>query len=155
MIEVAVQFLALPKSVDRTVLRSLTRHVVREALGERDVPAEISEVGVTYVDDETMHDLNMRYREIDKPTDVLAFSMREGEDCDPSSPLLGDVVISLDTARRQAEEAGHTLRREVAVLLIHGTLHLLGFDHGKATETRGMRTVERACLSRLEDELVI
>lgn len=75
--------------------------------------------------DPTIHTLNRQYRGKDKPTDVLSFPL--ADDLHPE--LLGDVVISLDTATRQAQRRGHSLREEVQILLIHGILHLLGYDH--------------------------
>lgn len=95
-----------------------------------------------------MRGLNARYRRIAHPTDVLAFASREAPQ--PMTPLLGDVVISLDTARRQAREAGSTLDREMVTLLIHGVLHLLGYDHERsAREARRMQKKERAILRAL------
>lgn len=76
-----------------------------------------------------MRDLNHNYRGLNSPTDVLSFSMQEGEHGDINPHLLGDVVISIETAQRQAQEQGHSLNQEVALLLIHGLLHLAGFDH--------------------------
>ena len=75
-----------------------------------------------------IHQLNQIYRQRDRPTDVLSFSQREGEFPGPEA-VLGDVVISIETAERQATERGHSLRAEILELLAHGLLHLLGFDH--------------------------
>lgn len=75
--------------------------------------------------DPTIHILNRQYRGKDKPTDVLSFPL--ADELHPE--LLGDVVISVDTAARQAQRRGHSLREEIQTLLIHGVLHLLGYDH--------------------------
>ena len=94
-------------------------------------PSLHCEVSVVLCDDVFIQDLNRRYRDIDAPTDVLAFSMREGEISSPQADdtiLLGDIVISLETARRQAREAGHAISDEIRLLLVHGILHLLGHD---------------------------
>jgi rRNA maturation RNase YbeY len=105
-------------------------------------------VSLDFIGDVRMRRLNRSYRGLDAPTDVLAFAMREAHG--PRTPLLGDVVISLDTAARQAAAQGHDLRREIAILLVHGILHLLGFDHERgAPEARRMKAKERAILSRL------
>jgi probable rRNA maturation factor len=95
-----------------------------------------AELSVALTDDREIHELNRSFRRRDKPTDVLAFSMREGVGPPPtpagekaSCELLGDVVISVDTARRQAAERGRSIDDEVCVLLAHGLLHLLGYDH--------------------------
>ncbi len=103
-----------------------------EALGMPD-----AELSILLCDDATIHDLNRRHRRKNKPTDVLAFALREGKPV-PGSKALGDVVISLDTAQRQAEELNRTLWEEVTFLLAHGLLHLLGFDHQTDAEERRM-----------------
>ena len=100
---------------------------------------EDAELSVLLCDDATIHELNRDYRRRDRPTDVLAFAMREGEGGGADLELLGDVVISLDTARRQAREGGRAIAREVTVLLAHGLLHLLGFDHRTDAEERRMK----------------
>lgn len=87
------------------------------------------ELSLVLCDDAFIHALNRAWRHVDAPTDVLSFAMHEGEDADLHGELLGDIVISLDTAARQAAERGHGLRDEVRVLLVHGLLHLLGYDH--------------------------
>jgi len=103
------------------------------ALGLRDV-----ELSVMLCGDPTIRALNRRYRGIDRPTDVLAFAMREGEGGDRAGGLLGDVVVSLDTARREARRKGHAIVLEVTILLAHGLLHLLGYDHQTRAEERRM-----------------
>ena len=103
-------------------------------------------------DDPAIQALNRDYRGVDRPTDVLSFSQEEG----PPMPLgwadeaiphvLGDVVISVETARRQAEEAGWTLQEEVEALLAHGLLHLLGYDHESPEDRAAMRAREDALM---------
>lgn len=100
-----------------------------------------AELSILLCDDATIHVLNRDYRKKDKPTDVLAFAMREGEGADPGSDLLGDVVISIDTARRQAAERSRTVKSEVTFLLAHGLLHLLGYDHQTDAEERRMNAM--------------
>jgi probable rRNA maturation factor len=85
-------------------------------------------------DDERITELNRTYRGVDGPTDVLAFSLHEGAE----ENLLGDVVVSVETARRQADEHGQSLDDEVEMLLVHGLLHLLGYDHAQPEEGRRM-----------------
>lgn len=111
-----------------------------------------AEVSLVFVNDSYIHDLNLQYREIDSPTDVLSFSMLEGESLqgeEEDEVLLGDVVISLQTAWRQAEEYGHSFRREVTYLAIHGVLHLLGYDHLREEDRRIMRKKEEEILLKL------
>ena len=88
-----------------------------------------SELSVVLVDDEEMSSLNWQYRGRQGTTNVLAFAMREGEFGEISPELLGDVIISLPTAKQQAEEAGIDLDAMISRLLVHGILHLVGFDH--------------------------
>ncbi|HAC78834.1 MAG: rRNA maturation RNase YbeY [Candidatus Binatia bacterium] len=87
-----------------------------------------SELSILLTDDEEIHRLNQAYRQRDRPTDVLSFSQREGDFPGPAA-VLGDVVISMDTAHRQAHERGHSFDVELLELLAHGLLHLLGYDH--------------------------
>jgi len=106
-------------------------------------------VGLTFVNDPQMRRINYRHRWIDRTTDVLAFPAGSAV-CAGAPLVLGDVVISIDTARRQAREAGATLREECRRLLIHGYLHLLGYDHERSRpEAERMRRMER----RLEAQL--
>jgi probable rRNA maturation factor len=81
------------------------------------------------MDDLQIKELNHSFRGIDRPTNVLSFPMQEGEFSDITPGLLGDVVISAQTAAREAQEAGITLDERMSQLLIHGILHLVGFDH--------------------------
>ena len=90
-------------------------------------------------DDESITILNEEYRGIEAPTDVLSFSQHEGEDeFSAEENLLGDVVVSVETARRQAKEQGRDLDSEIDVLLVHGLLHLLGYDHAQPEEAEKM-----------------
>lgn len=110
-----------------------------------------SDLAVVLVDDDAIHELNRRYRRKDKPTDVLAFAMREGTRAPGDEAVLGDVVISLDTAARQARRRRRTLQAEVQTLLIHGVLHLLGYDHERsAAEAARMRRKEREMAAILD-----
>jgi len=130
------------------VAPSTLERIARAALAAEGIPG--CELGILVTDDATIHDLNRRYAGEDRPTDVLSFSLREGEEfVSPDDTLrLGEVIISLDTAMRQAEEAGRGLEAEVAHLLVHGILHLLGYDHAEPDEEREMRGREEAILRR-------
>lgn len=99
---------------------------------------EARELSIVLCDDETIHALNRDYRAKDEPTDVLAFAMNEGEGGSLHPHVIGDVVISLDTAARQARERQRSIEDEVTMLLAHGVLHLLGLDHRDRTEERRM-----------------
>ncbi len=98
-----------------------------------------AELSVVMTSDARVRELNRDYRHIDRPTDVLAFAMHEGELGAVGRDLLGDVVVSVETARRQAARAGHDLLAEVTMLVVHGTLHLLGWDHDTPAKNRRMR----------------
>lgn len=113
------------------------------------------ELSILITTDATIHELNLQWRGKDKPTDVLSFPQLEKEEIDPARPglVLGDVVISLDTAAAQAARYGHSLEGEVRRLLVHGVLHLIGHDHVhggwqarrmKEEEARLLRAVEEA-----------
>ena len=96
------------------------------------------EVSILLTDDTEIQVLNHQYRHIDRPTDVLAFAMREGIGGDLNPQLLGDLVISVPTAQRQSIAHGHSLDIELAILSVHGTLHLLGYDHQTPEEAEIM-----------------
>lgn len=102
-----------------------------------------AELSISLVDDPSIRELNGRYRGKPRPTDVLSFSLVEGEFADRRGKLLGDVVISIDTAARQARERRRGLDDTVAKLLVHGVLHLLGHDHEADAEARRMLAEER------------
>jgi len=112
------------------------------------------EVGIILGDDSYLHDLNRKYRGRDVPTDVLSFSYLE-EEYNGDNPgehefAVGDIYISIDRACEQAEQAGHSLEREVALLAVHGFLHLLGYDHEQADDARLMRKKELELLEEME-----
>lgn len=126
--------------------------VVRAAVGASGGSVgEAAEVVVLLTDDAALRDLNARFRGLDNPTDVLSFQGNAGEASSPACAIhhVGDIAISVERARRQAEEYGHALERELAYLLTHGTLHLLGFDHEDDGEQRRMREAEERALISL------
>lgn len=101
--------------------------------------ADATEVSVLLTDDEGISALNVEYRGVDGPTDVLSFSQHEGEDDFAAEEnLLGDIVISVETAKRQAREQGRALEAEMDMLVAHGLLHLLGYDHAEPDEAERM-----------------
>ena len=119
-------------------LKILIRSAIIETL-ELEGFKESAEVSVTFVDNEGIHTLNRQFRNIDRPTDVLSFPMLDDTDTPTPTDIafnvsLGDIVLSLERAREQAEEFGHSFEREVAFLTAHSTLHLLGYDHEKGED---------------------
>jgi probable rRNA maturation factor len=111
-----------------------------------------AELSVVLCDDAFIHPLNRDYRGKDAPTDVLSFAQRDGEDADPNDPVLGDVIISVQTAQRQASQRGYGLDKELRVLLVHGMLHLLGHDHLEPGEAAKMQAEERRLLALLGED---
>lgn len=112
-------------------------------------PATV-ELNVVLTSDRQVHDLNLRYRGIDAPTDVLSFSQREGDEPFPVDPgLLGDVVIAVPTAARQAAARGVELQDEAELLTAHGVLHLLGYEDDTERGVRRMWRKQREALQLL------
>jgi len=113
------------------------------------------QVSVTFTDNEGIRVLNRTYREIDRETDVLSFPLIDfegGEEppMDEAEVMLGDIVLSLEKAKAQAEEFGHSFEREVAFLTVHSMLHLLGYDHVNSDEEDAeMRRRQREILERM------
>jgi len=108
-----------------------------------------TEVSILFTDDKFIRSLNHKYRGIDKPTDVLSFSLQEGDDKSPeveSDKLLGDIIVSVETAQRQADTLNHSIEKELTVLLIHGLLHLTGYDHDEDKDYKIMRGKENKIL---------
>ncbi|MBZ4660614.1 MAG: ybeY [Desulfacinum sp.] len=97
-----------------------------------------AELSLAVVDDETIRELNSQYRGVDEPTDVLSFPMGEGEFGDVAPQMLGDVVLSVETAGAMADEHNLSLEAVLDLLLIHGVLHLVGYDHTDPEEARQM-----------------
>jgi probable rRNA maturation factor len=107
---------------------------------------EDKEVSFVLTNDSQIQNLNKMYRKKDRPTDVLAFAMGEGEYAGVAGELLGDVIVSVPTARKQASARGRPLLAELTMLLAHGLLHLLGWDHDTPAKDRRMRAeTDRLC----------
>ncbi len=123
-------------------IKGLTKKIL-QLLGIR-----ADEVSIMFISDDEMKYYNQTYRGVPEPTDVLSFPL---EGLTPEGKRnLGDIIISLETASRQAEELGHSLEQEVKILLIHGLIHLLGYDH--TTDQGEMEAKEREILRRLEED---
>ncbi len=138
----------IPTGVRLLVRRCCTAVLVQE---EFEGPAEVS---VTFVDDDTIHQLNKQYRDIDRATDVLSFPLGENGvydiNNDTGAKLLGDIVISIPHAVDQADRYGHSLQREIGFLTVHSMLHLLGYDHvNGGMESVRMREKEESVLTKL------
>ncbi len=114
---------------------------------------ENGEVSVTRTDNAYSHTLNRQYRGIDRPTDVLSFALNESEEPEIDGGLdvnvLGDLIISVERAEEQAADYGHSVRREMAFLTVHGMLHLLGYDHMEDEERAEMEAEQRFVMDKL------
>ena len=118
---------------------------------------EGSEVSITLTDDVTIHKLNKEYRNIDRPTDVLSFAFHESDEpeiitndgVDETIDILGDIIISVERAKGQAKDYGHSLKREVVFLTVHGMLHLLGYDHMEEADRIEMEKEQTYIMSQL------
>jgi len=127
-------------AVDRRRLRARARVVLRE------IERADRELAISLVDDPQIQALNSAWRGRARPTDVLAFSLEEGVHLERRGALLGDVVIGIETAARQARARRRGLDDEIARLLVHGALHLVGYDHVRARDAQRMRAAERRVL---------
>ncbi|MEZ2457186.1 rRNA maturation RNase YbeY [Salinicoccus roseus] len=108
-----------------------------------------AEISVSFVDEEEIQEINRNYREKDAVTDVISFAMEDEDDNvihEDAPRMLGDIIICTDRAKSQAEEYGHSYKRELMFLTLHGFLHLLGYDHMEADEEKKM--------NRLQDEIL-
>ena len=141
--------ITIPKDLLETITKAMNIVAKREKLSPN------TEVDITIVTNGEIHKLNKAYRGVDRPTDVLSFALDEGEE-EPAlaesdaEHLLGDIIISAPTAKAQAEEFGHGLKREFTYLAVHGILHLLGYDHMKAKDKKVMRKQEEAVLREMD-----
>lgn len=116
-----------------------------------------AQLSILVVNDAGIREINRDYLGKDRPTNVISFAMREGEGGEVQPDLLGDVVISAETAARDAAEAGVSFESELYFLLLHGVLHLLGYDHerGTAAEARRMEDREREVFALIREEFLV
>ncbi|MFC5542106.1 rRNA maturation RNase YbeY [Ureibacillus sp. FSL K6-3587] len=128
------------------LVENLLQHAAKlENVGE-------AEVSVTFVTNEKIHEINREYRHIDRPTDVISFALEEMGDGEieiigDMPRVLGDIIISVERTREQAEEYGHSFERELGFLAVHGFLHLLGYDHMTEEDEKVMFSRQEEILS--------
>lgn len=135
----------------------LEKNLFDEILRAADVVGKIygvenCELSITLTDDEHIHALNKKFRGVDRPTDVLSFAFRESDEPEilgADFEILGDVIISVERAKIQAEEFGHSFLREIIFLEVHGLLHLLGYDHIDDDERQEMEIEQRFIMDKL------
>lgn len=142
----------------------LAEEVVSFCMEHEDFPYE-AEINLTLTDNEGIHEINRMYREIDRPTDVLSFPMLSYEQAgdfsgleedyddnfnpDTGEIMLGDIVISIDKVREQAQSYGHSEKREFAFLIVHSMLHLFGYDHMEPEEAAVMEEKQNMILNEM------
>lgn len=127
-------------------LNKLIESVILQSLNVEGLSTDV-EVSISFVDNAEIKELNREYRGIDEATDVLSFPM--DEDMLVPIPLLGDIIISMETAIEQANEFGHSLDREIGYLVAHSMFHLMGYDHMNEVEKREMRSKEKQVMKNL------
>jgi rRNA maturation RNase YbeY len=115
---------------------------------------EFYEISIVLENDEQIRILNKAYRDLDEPTDVLSFSSGE-IDLDTGSPYLGDVVISFPRAKAQATEQGHSIKKEIATLIVHGLLHLAGYDHANIKQEKKFFTLQTEIFDDLSSDWMV
>lgn len=96
------------------------------------------EFNIIFVDSDTIHEINKTYRKVDRVTDVISFALEDNKTIELDHRLLGDIYICIERAYEQAEEYGHSFKRELSFLTIHGLLHLLGYDHMEKSDEEVM-----------------
>lgn len=127
--------------------------IIEQALKTLGIEDDV-EVSCVLVDDERIHEINREYRHIDRSTDVISFAMEDNDQfyVEGMPRTLGDIFISVDHAKKQAEEYGHSLRREICFLFTHGILHLLGYDHMTDEQEKEMFGLQDQILGALSIE---
>ncbi len=145
-----------PSDTER--LKALAKTAITQTLRLNGIPGEIN-VGMALTDDAGIHSINLEFRKVDSPTDVLSFPITDYDisagarigDVDPATGelLLGDIVVSVERARAQAQEYGHSFEREFCYLIAHGTLHLIGYDHEAPQDQAEMRRMEETVMEAM------
>jgi probable rRNA maturation factor len=149
--------ISINKKLKVSLKKSWIRSVVLEALKTEGIMTPV-EMGLVVTDNKTVQQLNRNYRDVDEPTDVLAFHMPFYKKQEPELPFvnppdgvlhLGEVVISYPQAIQQAREQSHSVEQELALLIIHGVLHIVGYDHEEPEEEQHMRAKEKEIMRKL------
>ena len=131
-------------------LKSVMRKAVRFALNNKDLKTtDPYEVSIIFVDEARIREINNDFRHIDRTTDVISFAFSEGEGAEYAPYLLGDIFICTDVVASHAEKYGTTFDEEMTFMVVHGILHLLGFDHHRKGEREKMRAAENVVMRRL------
>ena len=136
--------------VELTEEEKMIQKLVKEVLKEEKV--RNAECNIIFVDNEKIHEINREYRHIDRVTDVISFALEDEMENEPTAQyemrVLGDIYISVDRAKEQALEYGHSFLREICFLAIHGMLHLLGYDHQTTEDEKIMFQKQEEVLAK-------
>lgn len=147
-----IDFSTLPENLDVEANISDTVNEAAQKVAEL-YGLDNAQVSITLTDNPHIHEINRTYRKVDRPTDVISFALNEGEEpeIEGGAPInvLGDIIISVERAKEQAADYGHSVRREIAFLTVHGMLHLLGYDHIKEEDRKEMRKEEDFVMEKL------
>ncbi len=132
------------EKIDKSFVRKVVKHTLKK------MEAEKSEVNIIFVGLEEIHEINKTYRGVDRPTDVISFALEDTEDVTVyEERVLGDIYICLDKVHEQAKEYKHAETREMAFLIVHGLLHLLGYDHMIKEEEKIMFDLQEEILNEM------
>ena len=137
---------------------NIVKKVVKQCFKEEKLENSKLYISITLTTPEHIHEINKQYRNVDKETDVLSFPMFEKEEIDEKiknqdfehEDVLGDIVISIEKVKEQAEEYGHSFERELSYMVVHGFYHLMGYDHIEENDKKIMREKEEMVLSKLK-----
>ena len=142
---------------ENNVYEEIVKQVIEKCFEEENLMSSKLYVSIVLTTPENIHKINKQYRDIDKPTDVLSFPMFEKNEIEQKiksnnflyEDILGDIVISIEQVKKQAEEYGHSFEREFSYMLVHGFYHLMGYDHIKEEDKLEMRPKEENILEKL------
>lgn len=150
----------IEKEFKKYIKSSWLKSIIRQVLDAENVAVK-SEIGLLITNNRKIQELNLQYLEEDRPTDVLSFQMNEQLSNSPvfinvpdGKLHLGEVIISYPQAMKQAVEHGHSIEKEIVILLIHGILHLLGYDHDIPEREQSMRQRELSILKEIEEQVI-
>ena len=145
---------------ENEIYEEVIKKVLKECFKEEKITNSKLSITITLTNPQNIQEINKEYRNIDKPTDVLSFPMFEKEELDAKiekkdfeyEDILGDIIISIEKVKEQAEEYGHSFERELSYMIVHGFYHLMGYDHIEEEDKKIMRPKEEKILKSLKIE---
>ena len=148
-----IEYKDIPKSKE---YNKVIENAIEECYKEEKLPLEKIYICITLTDNNNIKEINKEYRKIDKATDVLSFPMFEKDELNKiiqqenvKEEIIGDIIISVEKVKEQAEEYGHSFERELSYMVVHGFFHLMGHDHMEEEEKKEMRAKEEKVLEKL------